>query len=250
MVVIAQGGRGGKGNRHFASATLRAPRFHQPGGEGEELWVRMELKMMADVGLVGFPNAGKSTLISRISAARPKVADYPFTTLKPNLGVVGVSDFESFVVADIPGIIEGAHEGAGLGIRFLRHIERTSLLLLLVDPADPNRGPLDCYNILLDELNAFSERMRHKKRMVALTKADVTHEREEEVQQLKTLLEKEGIPYHTISSVRGDGLNPMVRDLYERVKAERQTMADYTFDETEETTEATSEEAIDPLDEI
>ena len=183
-IIVAHGGRGGKGNKHFASATHKTPRFSQKGEAGDELWLKLELKIVADVGLVGFPNAGKSTLISRLSQAKPKVADYPFTTLKPSLGVIPVSGYDTIVMADIPGIIEGAHEGAGLGIRFLRHIERTSLLLLLVDPADFERDVDETYRVLLNELNSFSPRLAAKQHVVAFTKSDLVHDREDEIEVL------------------------------------------------------------------
>src|ERR1700761_19673 len=161
--VIAKGGRGGRGNQHFATSTHQAPTEHEPGRPGEEKKLRLELKLLADVGLVGFPNAGKSTLISRISAARPKIADYPFTTLEPNLGVVQLPDFRSFVVADIPGLIEGAHLGHGLGVQFLRHIERTRLLAHLVDVSDASgREPTHDFEVIMEELASFSEELVQK----------------------------------------------------------------------------------------
>src|SRR6202453_2877904 len=165
--VIAKGGKGGRGNQHFATSTHQAPTEHEPGRPGDEKRLRLELKLLADVGLVGFPNAGKSTLISRISAARPKIADYPFTTLEPNLGVVKMDDYRSFVVADIPGIIEGAHEGHGLGIQFLRHVERTRLLAHLVDVSEGSgRDPVSDFEIVMGELHSFSEAMAEKPMIV------------------------------------------------------------------------------------
>ena len=159
--LFLEGGKGGAGNTRFKSSTNRAPEYHQPGKEGQELWVRLEVKLMADVGLVGLPNAGKSTFIRAISHAHPKVADYPFTTLIPNLGVVRTENFETFVVADIPGIIEGAHAGSGLGDRFLRHIERTSILAILLDATGFSKhSPLDTYHILLNELQLFSSLLK------------------------------------------------------------------------------------------
>lgn len=248
--TVAKGGRGGKGNRHFASATMRTPRFSQPGQPGEELWLRLELRMLADVGLVGFPNAGKSTLISRISAAKPKVADYPFTTLRPSLGVVAASAFESFVVADIPGIIEGAHEGAGLGLRFLRHIERTSLLLMLVDPVDPERDPLTCYEVLRRELESYSPRLAEKAFMVAFTKADIVQEPSTELIGLQQKLEGEAIPWLLVSSVRGDGIRDLVRQLHDMVKLEKQRAPEPAADDLEPEPEPPSQSTLDPLDEI
>src|SRR6202046_1152114 len=156
-IIAAKGGRGGRGNQHFATATHQAPRESEAGREGEERAYRLELKLLADVGLVGFPNAGKSTLISRISAAKPKIADYPFTTLVPNLGVVSTDDERTFVVADIPGLIEGAHEGHGLGIQFLRHVQSTRLLAHLVDVSDPGRDPVHDFEVILAELASFSD---------------------------------------------------------------------------------------------
>ena len=247
-VVVAHGGRGGKGNKHFASATNRAPRFSQPGEDGEGLWIKLELKIMADVGLVGFPNAGKSTLISRISAARPKVADYPFTTLQPNLGVVAAGQFDSFVVADIPGIIEGAHEGAGLGLRFLRHIERTSVLLLLIDPADPARDVETCYRVLCYELNSFSATLARKKIIIAFTKADTPPTDPEQLAALQAALTTQEISYHTISAVRGDGIKELIHDLYAVVRAEKSKQPIAV--DPEDVNEEETGNAVDPLDEI
>src|ERR1700732_1309732 len=157
--VVARGGRGGRGNQHFATPTHQAPTEHEPGHPGDDKILRLELKLLADVGLIGFPNAGKSTLISRISAARPKIADYPFTTLEPNLGVVQMDDFRSFVVADIPGIIEGAHEGRVLGIQFLKHIERTKVLVHLVDMSETGRDPIHDFETLMVELASFDDNL-------------------------------------------------------------------------------------------
>src|SRR5689334_4190718 len=172
-VLVAQGGRGGRGNARFVSSTNRAPRRTEPGQEGEEKFLRLQLKLIADVGLIGFPNAGKSTLISRISAARPKIADYPFTTLSPNLGVVSLSDDRSFVVADVPGLIEGAHEGHGLGDKFLRHIERTKVLVHLVDVSGASgRDPVQDFDTIVNELRLFDARVAAKPMLVAATKMD------------------------------------------------------------------------------
>ncbi len=195
-VILTQGGRGGLGNDHFKTSTNQAPHYAQPGESGIEEWIILELKLLADVGLVGFPNAGKSTLLSSISAARPEIGDYPFTTLVPNLGVVAYRDDKSFVMADIPGIIEGAAEGKGLGIRFLRHIERNSILLFLVPADAPNVQHQ--YNILLGELEKYNPELLDKKRLLAISKSDMLDE------QLMKEMEKElpkGIPHLFISSV-------------------------------------------------
>lgn len=175
-VVVSKGGKGGKGNSNFATATNQTPRYAEPGRPGEEKKVILELKLLADVGLVGFPNAGKSTLISKISAARPKIADYPFTTLEPVLGIVKYKDYQSFTVADIPGIIEGAHEGKGLGHKFLKHIERTKLLLFLIEVTSENYQ--HDYDILLNELKSYSPKLAKKTRIVALSKIDLVEESE------------------------------------------------------------------------
>ncbi len=174
--ILAKGGRGGKGNSNFATSTNQAPRFAEDGKPGEELYIVLELKLIADVGLVGFPNAGKSTLISTISAARPKIADYPFTTLKPNLGIVKYRDYDGFTVADIPGIIEGAHLGKGLGHEFLRHIERTGLLLILIEATSENIEK--DYNVLLQELNNYSKILSKKEKIIGISKIDLLSEEE------------------------------------------------------------------------
>jgi len=251
-IVIARGGRGGKGNKHFASSTNRAPKFAQPGEEGEALWVKLELKIMADVGLVGFPNAGKSTLIRKISAARPKVADYPFTTLEPSLGVVSVYGYKSFVVADIPGIIEGAHEGHGLGYRFLKHIERTSLLLVLIDPCDPERDVETAYNVLLEELNHFSDRLRAKHHAVALTKSDLIHDNVAAVDALRARLARDGVPCFSISAMGGDGIDTLTYALYDMIEAHRarELEPEPTLEAEPEPVDPEPEPVRDPLDEI
>jgi GTPase len=203
--VVARGGRGGRGNQHFATSTHQAPTEHEPGFAGEEKRLRLELKLLADVGLVGFPNAGKSTLISRISAARPKIADYPFTTLEPNLGVVSVGD-ETFVVADIPGLIEGAHLGHGLGVQFLRHIERTRLLVHLVDVSEATgRDPADDFRIVMEELEGFSPDLIRKPMFVVASKVDVAQD-PERIEKLKTLAATKDLPFYEISSVTGQGI--------------------------------------------
>ncbi|MDB5287579.1 MAG: GTPase ObgE, partial [Mucilaginibacter sp.] len=195
--ILTHGGRGGLGNWHFKTATKQTPRFAQPGEDGQEDWNILELKILADVGLVGFPNAGKSTLLSVVSAAKPEIADYAFTTLVPNLGIVGYRNNKSFVMADIPGIIEGASQGKGLGIRFLRHIERNSVLLFMV-PADTARTIKEEYTILLKELNEYNPELMHKPRVLAITKSDMLDD------ELQQEMEKEvpaDIPYVFISSV-------------------------------------------------
>jgi GTP-binding protein len=200
-IILVPGGRGGKGNDYFKTSTNQAPDFSQQGGEGIEQWVILELKVLADVGLVGFPNAGKSTLLSKISAAKPEIADYPFTTLVPNLGVVAYRDHRSFVVADIPGIIEGASEGRGLGIRFLRHIERNSILLFMI-PADADNIS-DQYEILLNELEQYNPELMFKKRLLAITKSDMLDE--ELIAEIKKELPTD-LPHIFISSFLGSGL--------------------------------------------
>lgn len=186
MVIIANAGRGGLGNDHFKSSTNRTPRYAQPGEPGQEVWKILELKILADVGLVGFPNAGKSTLLSVVSAAKPEIGDYPFTTLKPNLGIVKYRDERSFIMADIPGIIEGASEGKGLGLRFLRHIERNSILLFMI-PCD-TEDILKEYNILLNELENYNPELMVKDRLIAITKADLLDE--VMIKQMKATLPK------------------------------------------------------------
>ncbi len=202
--ILVPGGRGGLGNDHFKTATRQAPKFAQPGEPGSEGWFIMELKVLADVGLVGFPNAGKSTLLSVVSAAKPKIADYPFTTLTPNLGIVKYRDNRSFVMADIPGIIEGAHEGKGLGLRFLRHIERNPLLLFMV-PVDANDISEE-YHILLHELEQYNPQLLDKRRILAITKSDIIDE--EMMQEMKKHLPKK-VPAVFISSVTGYNIDKL-----------------------------------------
>jgi GTP-binding protein len=208
--VAAQGGRGGRGNARFATSTNRAPRHVQPGLPGEERWLRLELKLLADVGLVGMPNAGKSTLISAVSAARPKIADYPFTTLVPNLGVVRYGSFQSYVVADIPGLIEGASEGHGLGIRFLRHIERTDLFLHLVDLSDLQPvAALEQFDAINLELEKFNPRLLEKPQLVVLTKTDITEVREG-IPEVRRIFEQRGYRTLVVSAVTGEGVPELV----------------------------------------
>ena len=202
--VLLPGGKGGLGNVHFKSATQQAPRYAQPGIHGEEKWVILELKVLADAGLVGFPNAGKSTFLSVVSAAKPEIGDYPFTTLTPNLGVVKYRDYKSFVIADIPGIIEGAAEGRGLGLRFLRHIERNSILLFMVScEAESIKGE---YNILLKELKKHNPQLLDKERLLAITKSDMLDQ--ELIDEMKADLPPH-LPYVFISSVSGLGIQEL-----------------------------------------
>ena len=209
-VLVAKGGRGGWGNQHFATATRQAPRFAQDGNEGEEHELFIELKLIADVGLVGLPNAGKSTLISVISAAKPKIADYPFTTLVPNLGVVSADDSQTFVVADIPGLIEGAHEGHGLGDQFLRHVERCSVLVHLVD-LSANETPEQDAEVIARELELYSQTLARKPRIVVGSKID--SEVPGNSEKLREYAQQHGFEYHQISAVVGDGVRELVRML-------------------------------------
>jgi GTP-binding protein len=220
-VVIARGGRGGRGNQHFATPTHQAPRESEPGREGEEFHLRMELKLLADVGLVGYPNVGKSTLIARISAARPKIADYPFTTLEPNLGVVTVGEApydESFVVADIPGLIEGAHLGAGLGIQFLRHIERTRLLAHLIDVSDGSgrADPVEDFKVIQAELASFGHGLDTKPMLVVATKMDAANP--EKLKKLQTLAKRRKLAFYPISAVTGAGIDALRYAIGEKVR--------------------------------
>lgn len=208
--LIAKGGKGGWGNAHFATPTRRAPKFHYQGRPGDEKELQLELKLIADVGLVGFPNAGKSTLISVISAAKPKIADYPFTTLEPNLGVVDMGDFKTFVVADIPGLIEGASEGAGLGDRFLRHVERTKLILHLVDVSSlSGRDPVEDYEIINRELANYNKDLAERPQIIVATKIDALDE-PERLEQLKARAKKDRKPFFAISSVTRAGVDELV----------------------------------------
>ena len=215
-VVLAQGGKGGQGNTHFKSATRQAPTYSQPGLPGEEYDITLELKLLADVGLVGFPNAGKSTFVASVSAARPKIADYPFTTLEPSLGVVRIGDYESFVIADIPGIIEGAHEGKGLGIQFLKHIERNAILLFLIPVTTEDIA--DEYDTLKNELESFSEDLLDKPRFLAVSKMDLlpADERDDVLKTVRESLSEE-IPVFAISSVARVGLEELLQKLWQQV---------------------------------
>ena len=222
--LAARGGRGGFGNAHFTSSTNRAPRYHQSGSKGEERELQLELKLLADVGLVGFPNAGKSTFISTVSAARPKIADYPFTTLEPHLGVVDLGDFRTFVIADIPGLIEGAHTGAGLGDRFLRHIERTKLLLHLVDVSSASgREAVTDYETVNRELASYNQDLATRPQFIVATKIDALDE-PERLESLKQSALADEKPFFAISSATGEGVRELVNAMaakLEELSAER-----------------------------
>jgi GTP-binding protein len=209
-IVLVEGGRGGRGNARFATATNRAPEYVQPGEAGRERQLELELKLIADVGLVGHPNAGKSTLLSRVSAAQPKIADYPFTTLQPNLGIVKCGDYDSFVMADIPGLIEGAHRGKGLGFQFLRHIERTRVLLFMVDVASPN--PEYDLAVLKEELDRFSPKLREKPAMLIATKLDLLPPEQHKGPFFQ------GQTDMGISSVTGRGLDALIQKLRDLIR--------------------------------
>jgi GTPase len=238
-VLIAHGGRGGRGNQHFAKPWHQAPREHEDGFPGEERHLRLELKLLADVGLVGYPNAGKSTLISVISAARPKIANYPFTTLEPNLGVVnadggtgghGSELGRTFVVADLPGLIEGAHLGAGLGIRFLRHVERTRLLVHLIDTSDSNADdPIHSFGIINGELEAFSASLMEKPMIVVATKLDATTDTTR-LEALRDFCKRRHLEFHSISAVTGDGVKELVRSIADALDKIPRAAHDSSFD--------------------
>jgi GTP-binding protein len=217
--LVAHGGKGGRGNARFATSTHQAPTEHEPGRPGDQRRLRLELKLLADVGLVGFPNAGKSTLISRISAAHPKIADYPFTTLEPHLGVVLLADQRTFVVADIPGLIEGAHEGHGLGTRFLRHVERTRLLAHLVDISEATgRDPVHDFEVVMKELASFSQEMAAKPILVVATKLDAAQD-PERLASLQRMAKEKGLAFYAVSSVTGQGIEELKYAMGERVLA-------------------------------
>jgi GTP-binding protein len=224
-VLLLKGGMGGRGNARFATSTNRAPRHVQPGTPGEERWLRMELKLLADVGLVGLPNAGKSTLISAASAARPKIADYPFTTLVPNLGVVRYGGYKTFVMADIPGLIEGASEGHGLGTRFLKHVERTDLFLHLVDLSSMQEGdPLHNFETINKELERHNPQLLKKTQIVVLTKTDITEVREG-IEGVLPFFEARGYRVFPISAVTGDGVPELVSAVGGVLEARRRVQA-------------------------
>jgi GTP-binding protein len=225
-VLVAKGGRGGRGNAAFATPTNRAPRKTEPGGTGEERTLRLRLKLLADVGLVGYPNAGKSTLIARISAAKPKIADYPFTTLSPNLGVVSLDDDRSFVVADVPGLIEGAHEGHGLGMKFLAHLERTKVLVHMIDVSSlSGRDPVNDFEIIRNELKQFvgtgddvAEALAAKPQIAAANKIDALDD-PARLESLRKHLKKKKIPFYPISAVTGEGLPALLEAMWTIVKS-------------------------------
>ena len=218
IFLVAKGGKGGKGNQHFATSVRQAPRFAESGEEGEEKELELELKLIADVGLIGFPNVGKSTLISAISSAKPKIANYHFTTLEPSLGVVKCKDNSTFVMADIPGIIEGASDGVGLGIRFLKHVERTRLLLHVIDiSGSENRDPVEDYKIINIELEKFSEKLRSKKQIVVANKVDVLQDNEN-IERLKEICKKDGVDLIQISAVTRLNLDELIQKISEELK--------------------------------
>ena len=251
-VLVAQGGKGGRGNQHFAKPWHQAPREAEDGTEGQERELKLELKLLADVGLVGFPNVGKSTLISRISKARPKIADYPFTTLEPALGVVSAegkkhsareaAEMRTFVVADLPGLIEGAHKGAGLGTRFLRHVERTRLLVHLVDTSDASlRDPIQDFEIICNELKAFSAALAEKPMIVVATKLDMTTDHTK-LDSLRNFCGKRGMEFHAISSATGEGIAELIyamADALDQIPRERPDTD--TVEESHEHTAANAE---------
>ena len=215
-LIVAKGGRGGRGNAAFATPTRRAPDFAEPGQPGEERWIELELKLLADVGLVGFPNAGKPTFLSRISKAKPEIADYPFTTLRPILGVTRVGDY-SFVVADIPGLIEGAHKGKGLGHEFLRHVERTKLLLHLIDLTNPEMEPEEAFEKINRELELYSPELAKKPQIVVGTKIDALTDRSK-VERLKRYFEEKGYPFFAVSAVSGQGMEELLNFVARKLK--------------------------------
>jgi GTP-binding protein len=252
-VLVAHGGRGGRGNQHFAKPWHQAPREHEDGFPGEEHHLRLELKLLADVGLVGFPNAGKSTLISVISAARPKIANYPFTTLEPNLGVVnadggtgshGTELGRTFVVADLPGLIEGASQGAGLGIRFLRHVERTRLLVHLIDTSDGNpEDPMHSFEVIKGELEAFSETLIEKPMIVVATKLDATTD-PARLEALREFCKQRHLEFHSISAATGDGVKDLVRSIADALDKIPRVASDHAEDDAE--AEAVQRLKVDP----
>lgn len=216
-LTVAKGGKGGKGNARFATSTNRAPRYAEEGEEGKAKWLKLELKLLADVGIIGLPNTGKSTLISKVSAAKPKIAEYPFTTLIPTLGVVRYGDYKSFVIADIPGLIEGANLGVGLGTRFLRHIEKTSLLVHLIDISETNhRDPIDDFNTINNELALYSPSLVKKPQIIAINKMDLP-ESQENFPKVKERFKRLGMEISPISAITGKGIKPLIYYIAKRL---------------------------------
>ena len=235
-IVIARGGRGGRGNQHFATSTHQAPREHELGRAGEEKHLRLELRLLADAGLVGYPNVGKSTLISRRAAARPKIANYAFTTLEPNLGVVKVGDFpheQSFTIADLPGLIEGAHLGAGLGVQFLRHIERTSVIVHLVDISDASGrpDPVEDFKVITEELASFDPELTKRPTILVASKADVANP--DKLKKLTTYAKRRKLPLYPISAVTGEGVEALKYAIAKLVAQHRPVPTDAESEETE-----------------
>ncbi len=218
--LAAKGGKGGRGNASFASSTNRSPKFREQGQPGEEREYTLELKLIADVGLIGFPNVGKSTLISNISAAKPVIADYPFTTLVPNLGVVDVNEFQSFVVADIPGLIEGAHQGHGLGVKFLKHIERTKILVHLVDVSPyTNRDPVNDFKAVMKEIQAFNSCLVKRPQLLVANKIDLLGQDEKRLEKVKFLAQRKRLPFFAVSALRKKGLKDLIMFLNEKLES-------------------------------
>jgi GTP-binding protein len=212
-LLVAQGGRGGKGNKHFATAAHRTPRFAQKGEPGRELWLQLELKVLAQIGLVGLPNAGKSTLLSRLSAAKPKISDYPFTTLTPNLGILEDDQGRRLTIADIPGLIAGASQGAGLGFKFLKHIERTGVLVFLIDGSLPGDGPYQSFQTLVEEMGAYNPALLAKPRLAAVNKMDLPAAKEN-LSRIRNIFKKQGLELIPVSAKTGEGLDRLIRRLF------------------------------------
>ncbi|MCI2430165.1 GTPase ObgE, partial [Candidatus Acetothermia bacterium] len=233
-LIITRGGEGGRGNVHFKSSTRQAPRIRERGAPGEERWLKLELKLIADVGIIGFPNAGKSSLIAKISAARPKIAPYPFTTLTPNLGVVRVEEFQEFVIVDVPGLIEGAHEGKGLGDRFLKHIERTRLLVHLIDlaPTDDARDPVKDYEIINNELRSFSPVLAEKVQIVVGNKIDMLEKGQREA--IRARFSERKISLRLISALTGEGTRELIYECYQKLQELKAAQPRAPLSETED----------------
>ena len=219
--LAAEGGKGGRGNASFATSTRQAPRFREEGKPGEEKDLTLELKLIADVGLIGFPNVGKSTLISKISAAKPVIADYPFTTLVPNLGVVDIDEFRSFVVADVPGLIEGAHLGHGLGIKFLRHVQRTKILVHLIDVSPyTSRDPVQDYSTVIEELEAFDDSLVRRPQFLVANKIDLLGTDKQRVEKIKYLARRLGLPFFAISALKREGIKDLITAMAKELDAQ------------------------------